>query len=196
MFTEWLRKVSKGIIQPIARLLGRLGISPNALTIVGCLLNLGISVLIGMGYLRLGGFLLIPAFAFDALDGTVAREMNRVTKFGAFLDSCLDRISESAVLLALAWWYLSRGSQTEVILAIISIIGASMVSYTRARAETIEVDCKVGLFTRVERGLLIIAGLIVGLSSLMLWVMAIGTMATAVQRMAFVYIQSRKVTSQ
>lgn len=196
MFTEWLRKVSKGFIQPIARLLGRLGISPNALTIVGCILNLGISVLIGMGHLRLGGILLLPAFAFDALDGAVAREMNRVTKFGAFLDSCLDRISESAVLLALAWCYLSRGSQAEVILAFISFIGASLVSYARARAETIGVDCKVGLFTRVERGLLIIAGLIAGLSSLMLWVMAIGTVATALQRIAFVYVKSNETKGQ
>lgn len=196
MFTDWLRKVSKGIVLPIARLTGRLGISPNTLTIVGCVLNLGISVLIGMGYLRLGGFLLLPAFAFDALDGAVAREMNRVTKFGAFLDSCLDRISESAVMLALAWWYMSHGIYLVAILAIVSIIGAMLVSYTRARAEAIGVDCKVGLFTRVERGLLVIAGLIAGLSSLMLWAMAIGSMATAVQRIAYVYVKSRKVIGQ
>lgn len=196
MFTDWLRKVSKGIILPIARLTGRLGISPNTLTIVGCVLNLGISVLIGMGYLRLGGFLLLPAFAFDALDGAVAREMNRVTKFGAFLDSCLDRISESAVMLALAWWYMSHGIYLVAILAIVSIIGAMLVSYTRARAEAIGVDCKVGLFTRVERGLLVIAGLIAGLSSLMLWVMAIGSVATALQRVVYVYKKSRRTIGQ
>lgn len=196
MFTDWLRKVSKGIILPIARLTGRLGISPNMLTIVGCVLNLGISVLIGMGYLRLGGFLLLPAFAFDALDGAVAREMNRVTKFGAFFDSCLDRISESAVMLALAWWYMSHGIYLVAILAIVSIIGAMLVSYTRARAEAIGVDCKVGLFTRVERGLLVIAGLIAGLSSLMLWVMAIGSVATALQRVVYVYKKSRRTIGQ
>ena len=196
MFTDWLRKVSKGIIQPIARLTGRLGISPNALTIAGCILNLGISVLIAMGYLRLGGFLLIPAFAFDALDCAVARETNRVTQFGAFLDSCLDRISESAVLLALAWWYMSRGIHLEVILAIVSIIGAMLVSYTLARAEAIGVDCKVGLFTRVERWLLIIAWLIAGLSSLMLWAMAIGSVATALQRVVYVYKKSRRTIGQ
>lgn len=196
MFTDWLRKVSKGIILPIARLTGRLGISPNTLTIVGCVLNLGISVLIGMGYLRLGGFLLLPAFAFDALDGAVAREMNRVTKFGAFFDSCLDRISESAVMLALAWWYMSHGIYLVAILAIVSIIGAMLVSYTRARAEAIGVDCKVGLFTRVERGLLVIAGLIAGLSSLMLWAMAIGSVATALQRVVYVYKKSRRTIGQ
>lgn len=196
MFTDWLRKVSKGIVLPIARLTGRLGISPNMLTIVGCVLNLGISVLIGMGYLRLGGFLLLPAFAFDALDGAVAREMNRVTKFGAFFDSCLDRISESAVMLALAWWYMSHGIYLVAILAIVSIIGAMLVSYTRARAEAIGVDCKVGLFTRVERGLLVIAGLIAGLSSLMLWVMAIGSVATALQRVVYVYKKSRRTIGQ
>lgn len=196
MFTDWLRKVSKGIILPIARLTGRLGISPNMLTIVGCVLNLGISVLIGMGYLRLGGFLLLPAFAFDALDGAVAREMNRVTKFGAFFDSCLDRISESAVMLALAWWYMSHGIYLVAILAIVSIIGAMLVSYTRARAEAIGVDCKVGLFTRVERGLLVIAGLIAGLSSLMLWAMAIGSVATALQRVVYVYKKSRRTIGQ
>jgi CDP-diacylglycerol--glycerol-3-phosphate 3-phosphatidyltransferase len=196
MFTDWLRKVSKGIILPIARLTGRLGISPNTLTIVGCVLNLGISVLIAMGYLRLGGFLLIPAFAFDALDGAVARETNRVTQFGAFLDSCLDRISESALLLALAWWYMSHGIYLVAILAIVSIIGAMLVSYTRARAEAIGIDCKVGLFTRVERGLLVIAGLIAGLSSLMLWAMAIGSVATALQRVVYVYKKSRRTIGQ
>ena len=96
------------------------------------------------------------------------------------------------MFLALTWWYMSRGIHLVAILAIVSIIGAMLVSYTRARAEAIGVDCKVGLFTRVERGLLVIAGLIAGLSSLMLWVMAIGSVATALQRIAYVYIKSRK----
>ncbi|MHB9031631.1 MAG: CDP-alcohol phosphatidyltransferase family protein [Anaerolineae bacterium] len=193
MFTEWLRKVTKGILQPIAHFLGAAGISPNAITIVGCLLNIAVAVIIARGHLRLGGILLFPAFVLDAFDGAVAREMNRVTKFGAFLDSCLDRVSESAVFLGLMWWYMGIGGRAEVILAFISTVGAMLVSYTRARAEGIGIECKIGYFSRVERGLLVIVGLISGLTIPMLWIMAIGTLATALHRMIHVYLRSRQL---
>lgn len=192
MFTDWLRKLTKGIVCPIARWLGSLGLSPNVITIFGCLLNVAVAIVIALGRLRLGGILLIPAFVMDAFDGAVAREMNRVTKFGAFLDSCLDRVSESAVLLALAWWYISTKEPLLALLAVISIIGAMLVSYTRARAEGIGVECKAGFFTRVERGLLVILGLVSGLAPLMLWVMAAGTIVTAVHRMIYVYLHASK----
>ncbi len=191
MFTEWLRKVTRGFTSSIAAFLARFGISANALTIAGCLLNIALGVVIATGRLRLAGFCLIIAAGIDGLDGALARQIGRPTKFGAFLDSVLDRLSESAVLLGLAWWYMSQPGRLEEILAYVTIVGSTMVSYTRARAEGIGVDCEVGLFTRVERCLILIAALILGVTSQALWLLAIGTMLTTIQRILFVYLRVR-----
>jgi CDP-diacylglycerol--glycerol-3-phosphate 3-phosphatidyltransferase len=191
MFTEWLRKVTRGFTSSIAAFLARFGISANALTIAGCLLNIALGVVIATGRLRLAGFCLIIAAGIDGLDGALARQIGRPTKFGAFLDSVLDRLSESAVLLGLAWWYMSQPGRLEEILAYVTLVGSTMVSYTRARAEGIGVDCEVGLFTRVERCLILIAALILGVTSQALWLLAIGTMLTTIQRILFVYLRVR-----
>lgn len=191
MFTAWLRKVTHKIVIPIAATLARLGIPANTITILGSVFTMIVALLIALGHLRLGGVLLIGAASIDALDGAVARQVGRATKFGAFLDSVLDRVSESAVLLGLAWWYMGQPGQVEEILAYIAIVGSMLVSYARARGEGIGVDCEVGLFTRVERAILIIAALILGLTTPALWILAIGTMITAIHRIVHVYIQVR-----
>ena len=187
MFTEWLRKVSRGIVQPLARLLSRLGISANIVTILGCLLTVGVATVLATGRLQLGGILLIAAAGIDGLDGSLARLNGRATRFGAFLDSVLDRISESAVLLGLAWWYLGQPGIVEELLAYIAIAGSFMVSYARARAEGIGVPCRVGLFTRVERSVLLIVALILGLTVPALWILAVGTWLTTIHRIVAVY---------
>jgi len=187
MFTEWLRKVSRGIVQPLARLLSRLGISANIVTILGCLLTVGVATVLATGRLQLGGILLIAAAGIDGLDGSLARLNGRATRFGAFLDSVLDRISESAVLLGLAWWYLGQPGIAEELLAYIAIAGSFMVSYARARAEGIGVPCRVGLFTRVERSVLLIVALILGLTVPALWILAVGTWLTTIHRIVAVY---------
>jgi CDP-diacylglycerol--glycerol-3-phosphate 3-phosphatidyltransferase len=187
MFTEWLRRVTIGITVPIARFLGRLGISANAITVLGCILNIGVAFVIAAGHLRLAGLLLIFAAGLDGIDGVLARQMGTTTKFGAFLDSVLDRVSESALLLGLAWWYMSQSGHAGQILAYITIAGSLMVSYVRARAEGIGVDCKVGILTRVERTLLFIAGLLFGLTLPVLWILALGTTFTTAQRILYVY---------
>jgi len=189
MFTDWLRKIFGGLGERIARFFGKLGLSPNALTLIGCLLTVGVSVIIALGHLRLGGFLLILTEAFDFVDGTLARLENKRTKFGSFLDSSLDRFSDTAVLLALAWYYLGQGNDVAVLLTAIAIFGSNMVSYTRARAEIIKVECKVGLFTRVERAGILIAALVLNLVVPALWILAVGTVATAIHRMVYVYLQ-------
>jgi len=191
MFTEWLRKVTRSITVSIANFLGRLGVSANTITILGCLSTIAVAVVISRGHLRLGGACLIVAAALDGLDGTLARQTGKPTKFGAFLDSVLDRVSDSAVLLGLAWWYLNQPGRTEDILAYLVIFGSLMVSYTRARAEAIGVECKVGLFTRVERTVFLIAALILGLVPVALWVLAIGTVLTAAHRIVHVYLQTK-----
>lgn len=191
MLTDWLRKLFKGILQAIGGTLARWGISANALTITGCLLNIGAALIIAQGHLRWGGVALILASAFDALDGTVARTMGQETKFGAFLDSFLDRISESAVLLGLAWYYMGLPGRTEELLAYIAVVGSLLVSYARARAEAIGVACKVGLLTRVERCGLTILALLAGYPALALWILAIGTPLTALHRVWTIYQHTR-----
>ncbi|NLV74565.1 MAG: CDP-alcohol phosphatidyltransferase family protein [Chloroflexi bacterium] len=195
MLTNWLRKVTRGIVQPIARVLIRLGASPNLLTILGCLINLAAAVIIALVDLRWGALVLAVAMFFDAFDGAVAREMNRVTAFGGFLDSSLDRVSEFSVLLALAWRCLQSTEPRNALLALVATFGSMMVSYARARAEGIGVRCHVGLLSRVERGILILIGLVSGLVVPMLWILAIGTLLTSAQRMIYVYLQSSKMSA-
>jgi len=191
MLTAWIRKVTNWFIIPLANFLARAGISANALTILGCVLNVALGAVIATGRLRLAGFCLIAAAGIDGVDGALARQMGRPTKFGAFLDSVLDRLSESAVLLGIAWWYMGQPGYIEEILAYVTIVGSTMVSYTRARAEGIGVDCEVGLFTRMERCIIIIAALILGVTSQALWLLAIGTMITTIHRIVFVYLRVR-----
>jgi len=191
MLTAWIRKVTNWFIIPLANFLARAGISANALTILGCVLNVALGAVIATGRLRLAGFCLIAAAGIDGVDGALARQMGRPTKFGAFLDSVLDRLSESAVLLGIAWWYMGQPGYIEEILAYVTIVGSTMVSYTRARAEGIGVDCEVGLFTRMERCIVIIAALILGVTSQALWLLAIGTMITTIHRIVFVYLRVR-----
>lgn len=193
VFTEWLRKLTRGITVPIASFLGRIGISANTVTLVGCLLTIAVAVLLSRGHLRLGGICLVVAAALDSLDGTIARQIGKPTRFGAFLDSVLDRVSDSAVLLGLGWWYMSQPGLSEEILAYVATFGSLMVSYTRARAEAIGVECNVGLFTRVERTTVLIAALILGLTPLGLWLLAIGTVLTALHRVMYVYLRTRDI---
>jgi CDP-diacylglycerol---glycerol-3-phosphate 3-phosphatidyltransferase len=187
MFTDWLRKVFGKGLDAIAAVLVRLGITANAITIVGCLLNIGVGLVLAMGYLRLGGVLVLVVSAVDGLDGTLARIGRGPTKFGAFLDSALDRVSESALFIGLAWYYMGQPGRTEEMLLFVAIVGSLMVSYTRARAEGLGLECKVGLFTRVERCLALSLGLLLGLMDPVLWFLALGTWLTTLHRMLHVY---------
>jgi len=191
MFTDWLRKVFGGMLGAMGKGLVRLGIGANLLTLIGCLLNIGAALIIARGHLRWGGVALLFASAFDALDGTAARASGGSTRFGAFWDSFLDRISEASVLLGLAWFYMVQGAHTEVLLAYVAIVGSLLVSYARARAEALGIECKVGLLTRVERCGLIILGLITRLTAPLLWILAIGAPLTAFHRAWHVYRQAK-----
>ena len=191
MFTAWLRRVLKGSIDGVARFLGRAGVSADAATMLGALLSIGVGLLIAAGHLRLGGLGLVIASAFVAFDGTLARQNGTPTKFGAFLDSVLDRVSESAMLLGLAWWHMRQGHRVEPLLAYLAIVGSLLVSYTRARAEGLGIDCKVGIFTRVERCIVLALALFFRVTSPALWLLAIGTLLTALHRVLHVYSQSK-----
>jgi CDP-diacylglycerol---glycerol-3-phosphate 3-phosphatidyltransferase len=191
MFTAWLRQVFGGVINAVAAILGRLGVHPNTLTIIGCLLQLGVGVIVAGGAFRLGGVLLAITAVFDAFDGALARYGGRVTKFGAFLDSSLDRVAEAGIYLGLAWYYMGQPGRVEEMLIYVALVGSLMVSYARARAEGLGLQCKEGLFTRVERTIALVLGLVSGWIVPVLWILAIGTSLTAIHRMVSVYLQVR-----
>ncbi len=146
--------------QPIARVLAKTGISPTALTWTGFLIALGGGALIALGYPFIAGVAVLVGAAFDMLDGALARLTNRVTRFGAVLDSTLDRLGEVAVLLGILVAYAQSGSVAGILLTGLALPGSLLVSYLRARAEAISLDCKVGLFTRTERVVIVSLGLL------------------------------------
>jgi CDP-diacylglycerol--glycerol-3-phosphate 3-phosphatidyltransferase len=140
----------------------------------------------------LAGILLIVAAIFDAIDGALARLLNRVTRFGAFLDSTMDRFSEAALFLGvLIHFYYGRGTATEVILCYVTIVGSLMVSYTRARAEGLGVSVRGGLLTRFERMVILIIGLLLNQLTVALWILAPLTNFTALQRVWLVWWATR-----
>jgi CDP-diacylglycerol---glycerol-3-phosphate 3-phosphatidyltransferase len=167
----------------IAAWLETTGISPNALTLIGFLLTVVVALVLAAGQLVWGGLLLILAALFDTLDGALARRAGKTTVFGAFLDSVVDRFSESVTLVALIWYY---GGQPDgriaVTLLAATLVGSLMVSYTRARAEAAGIECKEGFFQRTERIIVLILGLVTGWMLPVLWILAIFTNFTALQR--------------
>lgn len=185
--TDRVRYLVRGIIDPIADLLVWLGFTPNTLTLIGFLMNVAVAVILSQGRLRWGALAFLLASAFDGLDGALARKLGRVSRFGAFLDSTMDRLSEAAVFLGLLVWYTGRGAKQEIVLIYATIVGSLMVSYSRARAEGLGMDCKVGLLTRMERAIVLFVGLLLEQVTITLWVMAVLTNLTALQRMAYVW---------
>lgn len=192
MLTDWARRTFRVIIEPLARQLQRLGISPNLLTLVGLGLQALVGLLLASGQLVLGGVLLIIFAAFDALDGTLARLSGQVTKFGSFLDSTVDRYAEALILFGLLWHAYRQGNWEQALLIYAAIVGSLLVSYTRAKAESLGIECKVGIMTRAERVTLLVIGLVFsgwqpmprlpdGLT-IALWVLAVFSNITALQR--------------
>lgn len=190
--TDWVRSWAASIVRPVARGLGRLGIHPNALTVFGMLLQVGVAVVLGLGRIKLGGLLLIIVGPIDVLDGTLARVLGKQSRFGAFLDSTLDRISDSALILGLTAHYIVLGQHRQVALLLVSLVSATLVSYIRARAEALGFPCKVGLLTRMERVGLIALLSAFGLADVLVWVLALLSVVTVVQRIVYVYLASRR----
>lgn len=193
MFSKFGREFVAPAVAYVVGLLQAAGISPNALTYTGFLLTALSAFVLAGGFFRWGAIVLLIASIFDMLDGALARATAQSSVFGAFLDSTLDRYSESVTFLALAYYYSGVvGSRTEVMLIFVIIIGSLMVSYTRARAEALNVECKAGMLQRPERVLLLIAGLLIGWLQPVLWIMAILTNISAAQRIYEVYTNTRQ----
>jgi len=194
MMSKYIRPY---FLDPMSRLASRLhqmGITPNTVTITGFGLTILSTLMLASGNLFWGGLVLWAAAMFDMLDGALARYANQVSKFGAFLDSTLDRYSESITFLGLAVYFSYKSnSQMELFLIFLTLIGSWMVSYTRARAEGLGIECKGGILQRPERLTILIAGLILGLVSPALWILAIFTNITSLQRIYDVYIQTGRI---
>jgi len=156
------RSLDRQLVAP-CRVLARLGVQPNHITLAGTLICLLGAILVAADYLVLGGLIWLVGSALDMLDGALARSQNQVSRGGAFLDSTLDRISEGALFTAIAYHFASQGAATEAALTVVALLGALLVSYTRARAEALGAECKVGIVTRAERVVLLSLGLCLGL---------------------------------
>jgi CDP-diacylglycerol---glycerol-3-phosphate 3-phosphatidyltransferase len=187
MIAEWLRGRTRGIVEIAAGLLHRLGVTPNMLTLAGTTFMFGVGVVLAHGQFVLAAALIALAGIFDALDGGLARLTNRTTRFGAMLDSTTDRWAEAALYAGLLWWYTGEGARLEVMLVYVAIIGSLLVSYTRARSEGLGVENKEGLFTRFERIVVLILGLLTGQMVIALALLAVLSNFTALQRLWFAY---------
>lgn len=193
MLSEWLRGQTRGVVSSVSEVAANLGfVNPNVLTIIGFVLMAVIGLMLAHGYFVQAGIFIALAGVLDALDGGVARYTGRVTKFGAFLDSTLDRVSEAALYGGLLWWYAQQQAQLELMLVYVTIVGSLMVSYTRARAEGIDVECKVGLFTRFERVVVLVLGLLSQQMTIALFVLASFSSFTALQRIWHVYLETSR----
>ncbi len=197
MFTAWARKFFKGFLERVARVFQRLGLTPNQLTLIGLLLQAVVAGVIALGYLTAGGVLLIFSAIFDAFDGTLARLTGQASRFGAFFDSTLDRYAEALVLFGLLIYVSGQpDSRVEVLLIFAAVVGSLLVSYTRAKAESLGIPCTEGILTRAERVALLIIGLLFAswqpiaalppVLTLVLWLLAILSNVTAIQRIAAV----------
>ncbi|MGC9346961.1 MAG: CDP-alcohol phosphatidyltransferase family protein [Anaerolineae bacterium] len=189
---DWMHTQAKVVTVPLARMLAAVHLTPNAMTIIGFALNVVAAWIVASGRLQFGGAFMLFASGLDGLDGALARLTNAQSRFGAFLDSTFDRLSEGALLLGLAAWSLTEGRTLELYLIYLTLLGSVMVSYTRARAEGLGLNCTVGLLTRPMRVALL------GLALLTLWlrpILAVLTVLiwfTVFQRIVHVYRVARR----
>jgi CDP-diacylglycerol--glycerol-3-phosphate 3-phosphatidyltransferase len=187
------RRVSaiwKAALRPLTNLCMRISLPPNLLTLSGLVASLGSAYAFKSGAFRIGALALLLAGLFDSLDGEVARRTGGATTFGAFLDSTVDRYSESLVFLGIAWHYLPG---LQVLIVIAALVGSYMVSYARARSEGIGYECRAGLMERPERMILLACGGLAGERYLLgfLVALAVLTHLTALQRIHHVWRQTR-----
>jgi CDP-diacylglycerol---glycerol-3-phosphate 3-phosphatidyltransferase len=197
LLPDWIKNGYLRLVDPVANWMVRKGVHPNTITVVGTLCTVGGGIIYATGHIRTGGWFLGLTALFDVLDGTVARRSNRSSTFGAFLDSTLDRLADGFVLGGLAVFYATsttHRSVTFMIIALLGLVGAFITSYTRARAEALGLDAKVGLLQRPERVVLLSApqaffGLVFHgwVLALIITILTVTAWITVVQRVGYVY---------
>jgi CDP-diacylglycerol--glycerol-3-phosphate 3-phosphatidyltransferase len=191
MFDGYGRESVTKAVDPLGAGLNRIGVTANALTVIGVLAASAAAVVIGSGRLRLGFVLVIVAALPDLLDGAVAKAAGPTTRRGAFFDSTADRVSDTLITSSVAWYMIDDG-QGVVAMVAVAVMGVSwLISYQRAKAESLGFDAKGGIMERAERVILLCVGL--AIPSLLLpvmWVMLVFTVITAIQRFAKVWNQA------
>ncbi len=190
-FEAFLRRAFKKPLDGIAGFLLKLGLTPNHITLLGLVGNIGAAVLIGKGELRWAGLLAGLMAPLDAVDGAMARLRGASSKFGAFFDSTIDRYDELILLAGLAFHFYNIGSLAGVMLTFAAAIGSVMVSYTRARAEALGFQASVGFLTRVGRAIVLVIGLLFAQALPSVGIIAILANITAIQRIFAVWRQSK-----
>jgi CDP-diacylglycerol---glycerol-3-phosphate 3-phosphatidyltransferase len=192
MITYRIGQGGRYLWEQIVRAFAASGINPNVLTSIGFAINLFAAYLFAYGYFRWAGATIILAAIFDLTDGPVARVTKRVTPFGGFLDSVLDRYSDLLLLIGLLIYYGRIDRFWYMTLVAVAMIGAVMTSYTRARAENLIPSCKVGFLERPERIVLIIIGALTDRMAAVLWVMVVFSQLTIIHRIVHTYQQTRR----
>jgi len=189
------RALGRYFAEPLVKLIAKTPLTPNVLTWIGVFIACGAAVLAATGHLFAAGWVVAAAGLFDMLDGSLARFKSQSTKFGAVLDSTLDRVGEAVVFVGLTVFYLQNPSLWGIIAVGLALVGSQLVSYIRARAEAINVNCEVGIFTRPERIVILSLGLLFSRFNPVL-IIALGLMAvlswiTAGQRLFYVWQKTK-----
>ena len=190
-FTGGIGTGSKWLLDRIVSIVAATGVNPNVLTFLGLVVNFGAAVSFAVGGFRTGAFIILFAGFLDMLDGQVARRQNRVTAFGAFYDSTLDRYADMALYMGLLVYYSVSGRTPYVVLAAVATAGSVMVSYARARAESLIPLCKVGFMERPERLVLLIIGGLFNRMGAVLWVIAAVSTITVIHRIVYTWQETR-----
>jgi CDP-diacylglycerol--glycerol-3-phosphate 3-phosphatidyltransferase len=189
--TDTLRVRFKHVLDPIGRFLNNLGIAPNTLTLAGLVGNFIGALFLAQGRFIIGGVILFLMGPLDALDGTMARLRGEPSALGAFVDSVTDRFSELFIYAGLIYYYISTQNGLMVLVTFAALGGSFMVSYVRARAQSLGYEAKQGIMTRMERFAVLIAGLLFGFKELAIFLIAILANITALQRILVVRRQAR-----
>ena len=177
------RSIGARVSEPLVSVLKHCPVSPNFVTVAGLGITFVAAWLAHDGRFLLAGLVLAAASMFDMLDGALARATGRSSQFGAILDSVCDRIAEAAVIGGIALWFTGTGNTMGVLVSLAALVSSFLVSYTRARAEGVGIDCTVGLCTRPERAIVLMLGLVIGWVLVAVSIIAVCASITVAQRL-------------
>ena len=191
-FRIQVERLIRQILGPVTQFLVRFQISPNAVSVTGFLVTIvAVGLFVG-GAPVAAGLIFLLGSLLDVLDGELARASNRATPFGAVIDSLLDRISEGALLIAIAWYFADHGEVAGVIITVAGLLGSVCTSYVRARAEAVGITCTVGWITRPERIIILTLGMIFGQLFAAIVILCVLATLTVIQRTAHVHRMVRE----
>lgn len=188
--TDHFRVVFKGVVDPVAALFNQIGLMPNTMTLAGLVGNTIGAILLSTGEMTWGGILILLMGPVDALDGAMARLRGMAGSFGAFVDSVTDRYSELVIFGGLLYYYAQNGDTVSLLAVFAAAAGSVLVSYIRARGQSLGWDTKVGILTRMERYLVLAPSLIFNFPEIGIWIIAVFANLTAIQRIVDVRRQA------